>query len=259
MLFECTKRKRPKWWALIVLLAPITTPYFIFKSRKTEGIILFTVFLATFTGMAAFEFYTYANMREKNKYAHLPPITRQVIWLSDDLKETTNELDKALVNLEKISKIESRLKDMEHTIKLIETIRILVAKNEASITRLIKFTTDYKAYFVKKELNWVYQIQLFYTNRNVLTHYKSLQSYLDDFDALLKYTHANFDKITKVRSKEHLKNYDQYYFIYRRSVDTHNRFNVKRIEFQNQFLLKYPEIKDYLPGKRQTEAFLFWE
>lgn len=243
----------------MVLLAPITTPYFIFKSRKGEGMILFMIFLSSFAAMSAYEFYTYANMREQNKYAHLPPITRQVLWLSDDLKQTTIDLDKGLVKLELISKVESRIKELSNTIAFIQKLRIIMVKNQASINRLVKFTTDYKAYFVKKDLSWVYQIQLFYTDRNVMHHYKSLQAYLNNFEALLTYAHTNFYNITEVKTREHLKNYDEYYLRYRRAVDTHNRFNVQRIKFQNKFLLQYPKIKPYLPGKRQTETFLLWE
>ncbi len=259
MLFECHIKKHPKWWAGVVLLAPITTPYFLFKSRKSEGMILFMIFLATFTAVSASEFYLYSNMREKNKYTHLPPITRQVIRLSENLKQTTIELDQGLVHLELISKVESRIKELKRTIEFIETLRVIMSKNQSSINRFVKFTTDYKSYFVKKDLNWVYQVQLFYTNRNVQLHYKSLQAYLNDFEALLIYTHTNFYNITEAKTKEHLKNYDEYYLRYRRAVDTHNKFNVKRIEFQNQFLLKDPEIKPYLPGKRQTDAFMLWE
>ena len=68
-----------------------------------------------------------------------------------------------------------------------------------------------------------------------------------------------FLNITEFKDTETLKNYDEYYLRYRRAVDSHNRFNVKRIEFQNQFLIKYPEIKAYLPGERQTETFRLWE
>jgi len=116
------------------------------------------IFLATFTGVSAFEFYTYSQMKETNKYAHLPPIIRQVIRLADDLKKTTLILDKGLVTLELVSTVESRLKVLKETIDFIGTLRIMMDENQASIARLVKFTTDYKVYFVKKDLNWVYQI-----------------------------------------------------------------------------------------------------
>ncbi len=259
VFYECYRYDHPKWWAALVLAAPITTPYFIYKSRKNEGVILFMIFLTTFTAVSASEFYIYSQMKEKFKYSHLPPITRQVIRFSDTLKMTTHRLDKALVSLENMSKVESRIKEIENTIKFIAELRIIMAQNEAAIRRMVKFTTDYKAYFVKKELNWVYHIQLFYTNRNVVQHYKSLYAYLNNFDALLKYTFKNFHNIKKIKDKETLNNYDEYYIRYRRAVDSHNALNVKRIEFQNSFLQQYPDIKPYLPGKRQTDAFKLWE
>lgn len=259
MGYECYKRRLPRWWPLFVLAAPITTPYFIFKARKSEGVILFMIFLTTFTAVAASEFYLYAQMKEKNKYAHLPPITRQVVRFSETLINTTQRLDKGLVALENMSKVESRINELERTIEFIGELRIIMSQNQAAIKRMVKFTSDYKSYFVKKELNWVYHIQLFYTNRNVMQHYKSLEVYLDDFDALLKYTFEDFYNITKLKSEEHLRNYDEYYIRYRRAVDSHNRLNVKRIEFQNAFLSKYPDIKPYLPGKRQTDTFKLWE
>jgi hypothetical protein len=259
MVFECSKKEYPKWWAAAVFLAPVTTPYFIFKSRRSQGVGLFMIFLVTFIGVSAFEVYTYGKMKETNKYARIPPITRQVMQLSEELKQSTLELDNALVTLEQISKVESRLKELKETIAFIGTLRTLMDKNQAAIARLVKFISDYKAYFVKKDVQWVYQIQLFYTNRDVVVHYTSLETYLEDFEALLTYTVANFYNIKEAKIKEILNNYDEYYLRYRRAVDAHNRFNVKRIEFQNEFLHKYPDVKPYLPGERQTEAFKLWE
>jgi len=217
------------------------------------------IFISCFTAVAGSEFYLYLQMKEQMKYAHLPPLTRQVMRFSETLKSTTQRLDKALVTLEQMSKVQSRIAELKNTIDVIGELRITMSQNQAAIRRMVKFTTDYKAYFVKKELNWVYHLQLFYTNRTVINHYASLERYLDDFNALLVYTHNNFDNINKVRSRTHLKNYDEYYLRYRRAVDSHNRLNVKRIEFQNAFLSKYPDIRPYLPGERQTDTFRLWE
>ncbi len=259
IFFECHRKKLPKWWAAVVLAAPVTTPYFIFKSMKARGVIPFMIFISCFTAVACSEFYLYLQMKEKMKYSHLPPLTRQVMRFSETLKSTTHRLDEALVTLEQMSKVESRIAELKSTIDFIAELRIIMSQNQAAIRRMVKFTTDYKSYFVKKELNWVYHIQLFYTNRNVINHYASLERYLDDFNALLVYTYNNFDNITKVKSKSHLKNYDEYYLRYRRAVDSHNRLNVNRIEFQNGFLSEYPDIRPYLPGERQTDTFKLWE
>ncbi len=243
----------------MVLFAPVTAPYFIFKSRKAEGITLFMIFLASFSLIVGIEFYTWEKEREANKYAHLPPITRQTIRFSQVLTQTTADLDQALVKLEELSKVESRVTELKATIDYIEELRGIIALNRDAIDRFVRFTNDYKSYFVKNQLNWVYHIQKFYTSREVILHYKSLGDYLDNFEALLKFTYENFDAINEVKTPSILKNYDEYYIRYRRAVDRHNKFNVLRIEFQNQFLHKYPDVKPYLPGMRQTDTFRLWQ
>ena len=259
MLNECNNKSQPRWWALMVLFAPVTTPYFIYKSRKESGIILFMVFLTTFSAVGGIEFYLYSKYMEKNRYSHLPPVTRQMIRLSEELKQSTANLDQALVKLENLSKVESRINEIKKTIEFIDQLRNIMISNQEVIKRLVKYTSDYQSFFAGRNLDWVFNIQIFYNNRNVTQHYKSLQKYLDNFEELLKYTYVNFYNITEHKSKEHFRNYDEYYLRYRRAVDSHNRFNVKRIDFQNSFLKKHPEIKPYLPGERQTETFRLWE
>ena len=80
---------------------------------------------------------------------------------------------------------------------------------------------------------------------------------LMDPEMHMKYT--GVDNRLILKNADMYKNYDEYYLRYRRAVDSHNRFNVKRIDFQNSFLKKHPEIKPYLPGERQTETFRLWE
>lgn len=196
---------------------------------------------------------------KKNKHLQLPPVTRQMIQLSEELKLSTEKLDNALVKLESLSKVQSRINEIKKTIEFIHQLRSIMIENQEAIKRLVKYTSDYKSFFDRKDLFWVFNIQKFYNDRNVIQHYKSLETYLDSFEDLLKYTHINFYNITEHKSKEQLNNYDEYYMRYRRAVDSHNRFNVKRINFQNSFLEKYPDVKPYLPGERQTETFKLWE
>ncbi len=242
----------------MVFASPVTTPYFIYKSRKEAGMTLIVVFLCAFSIVSVLEFFLYSRYMEKNKYTALPPITRQIIILSDALKQSTINLDNALIQLENLSKVESRIHELEKTIKFIDKLRTIKIANDRAIDRLVLYTREHKAYFAKQDMAWVFNIQFFYKNRTVIQHYKSLSEYLDRFEELLRYTHLNFYNITEVKNPEALKNYDEYYLRYRRAVDTHNRFNVKRIEFQNDFLKKYPDIKPYLPGERQTDTFRLW-
>ncbi len=259
MFFECKKKQLPKWWPAVVFVAPVTTPYFIFKSRKNEGLILFMIFLAGFSAVVAGEIYLYSIMKAKHKYADLPPVTRQLIRYSDILKQTTQHLDDSLVELELQSKVQSKVSKLAQTIEYIDGLRTSMYHNQAAINQMVAFINDHRDYFVKKDLAWVYEIEQFYNNRIVIQHFKSLEAYLDNFESLLKYCYQNFDNITKAQTKAHLKNYDEYYLRYRRAVDAHNRFNVKRIEYQNKFLKKYPEVQPYLPAERQAEPFRLWK
>jgi len=258
MFWECRSKKRPVWWALMVLFAPVTTPWFIFQSRKASGIIIFMVFLTSFSAVGGTQFYLYTNYMEKNKYSDLPPVTRHMIRIAEELKASTVKFDQALVKLEGLSKVESRIHEIKNTIDFIYKVREIEIENKNAIFRLEKYLDDYKDFFIKQDLEWLFYIHEFYDNHNVVQHYKSLKKYLDSFEALLRYTYTNFYNIDELKTPEHLQNYDQYYLKYRRDVDSHNIFNVKRINYQNKFLKEHPEVKPYLPGKRQTETFKLW-
>lgn len=259
MLFECTQKQHPRWWAAMVFLAPVTFPYFIFKSRKAQGMLLYVLFLITFFGVMVSEVYIYSSRKEKHWIGNQAPIIRQAIQLGDSLKQTTADLDQALAALEQLSKVSSRITEIKQTLEFIKTLKKLMYENQTIIDKLVTHARLYHAYFERKELNWVLQIDLFYHHRKVLIHGKSLKTYVDDFEALLRYSHDNFLGITVLKTQEYLNNYDEYYLRYRRALDAHTRFNLQRIEFQREFLLKYPELNAYLPGDRHTEIFRLWE
>jgi len=258
MLYECHQKNHPRWWSLMVLVAPVTSPYFIFKSRKESGMVVFLIFLSTFSAVGASEFFLFTSYMEKNKYTHLSPLAIQMIRLSEDLKQSTLKLDAGLVRLETLSKVESRVHEIKKTIEFIEELKIVIVENRDAIQRLEKFTEDYKQSFSDKDLEWVIHIHDFYHDRTVIQHYNSLEKYLFSFQELLEYTYKNFANITDLKTEEHLRNYDEYYMRYRRAVDSHNKFNVRRIELQNSYLKQYPDIRPYLPGERQTETFKLW-
>ncbi len=165
----------------MVLLSPVTTPYFFLKSRKESGIILFLIFLSIFSAVVVGEFFLYSNYMEKNKYSHLPSVTRYMIRLAEELKLSTTKLDHALVKLENLSKVESRIHEIKNTIESIDHLRDIMSENQRAIQALAKYTSDYKSFFDRRDLTWVFNIQKFYQNRNVTQHHKSLQKYLDSF------------------------------------------------------------------------------
>ena len=165
MLLECYKRDMPKWWVIMVLFAPITTPWFIFKSRKASGIIVFMVFLMTFSAVGGTEFFLYTKYMEKNRYSNLSPVIQQMIHLTEDLKTTTVEFDKALVKLAGLSRVDSRIHEIKNTIDFIYEIRDIQTANKNAILRLEKYLYDYKSFFVTKDFSWLFKIQEFYEDR----------------------------------------------------------------------------------------------
>lgn len=254
MFLECKYRSLPKWWVAIVFAAPVTTPYFIVKSRKNKKLLFLLIFGVSFSLVIAGEIFIYSKMNAKDNYAHLPPVTRQLIRYSEILKQTTHNLDNDLIELEQQSKVQSKIDKLGQIIVFIGELRRAIYDNQAAIKQMVEFVDNHSDSFLKKDLKWVYEIKRYYNNRIMIQYFKSLENYLDNFEILLRFCYQNFDAITKVESATHLKNYDEYYLRYRRAVDSHSRLNAKRIEFQDDFIKRYPEIKACLPGKRQTQT-----
>lgn len=258
MLIECHSKNLPRWYGAAVLFCPVTTPYFIIKSRKESGFILSMIFLSVFSIVCAGEIVLYSLEKEKTKYDHLTPFTKEMMILSDKIKESSAKLDAGLIKLEALSKVESRRPKLKETVDFIKYLRILMLENKKLIDELVIYAKNHQEYFIKNNLEWVFQIEQFYSNYNVVQHQKALNTYLEAFEELLKYTYINFDHIDEIKDPKHLKNYDEYYLRYRRAVDAHHLFNVKRIEYQNNFLKNYPELRPYLPGETEIEAFQLW-
>lgn len=258
MILECHVRDHPKWYAAAVLIAPVTTPFFILKTRKEEGLVLVMIFMTLFSAVCAGEIVLFSMQKERAKFGAMTPITKKMMALTEKIRKDSNRLDNGLIKLEDLSKVESRPAKIFETIQFISELRVIMTDYMASVDELETFAQAQKGYFLKKNMEWIFHIKEFYHDYAVIQHRNSLEEYLDSFEDLLTYTYQNFDAIDKAKSPKHLKNYDEYYLRYRRAVDAHNRFNVKRMEFQNKFLEQYPELTPYLPGKSQPEAFRLW-
>ncbi len=257
-LFEFYKNKKPKWWALVILLAPITFPYYILKTKKEKGVVFVMIFLASFSAVIAGEVFLYSVERERSRYEDVPPLTRQMLRLTDELEAATEKLNSAIIKLEEMSKVESRIDKISETIDFIGRVKILIRKNRESISKVITVANNYKDYFQQEGRDWVFQIEAYYSNEAVVTHFKTLDTYLDTFERLLIYTLEHFYEINDAKDPRAQKNYDAYYMRYRRAVDRYYRFNLRRIEFQRAFLETYPALEEYLPGKRYTDSFRVW-
>ncbi|MCG8564751.1 MAG: hypothetical protein MI747_06675 [Desulfobacterales bacterium] len=255
VLFYCMRLKHPKWYAALVLLAPVTTPYVIYKMKKMEGMMAFTLFVALFSLVCAGESLIWVRSIEAQKWASLPPVTRKILDICDRVKETNHEVDEVLIRLETISKVESTARQINDTLVFMEEVRETLTDNRDAIENLLEFTKAHGTYLDKKEMRWVYELKQFYTHPKVIRHDQSLKNYLKDFELMLNYANSYFYEISEIFDPAYMKNYDQYYFRYRRAVDRHIAYNSDRIQFQETFARKAPRIKEYLPGPRQTNTF----
>lgn len=255
LLVEFIDKERSKFWALIIFFAPITAPYYIYRTKKEEGIAWIMIFLATFSAVIAGEVALYAYNNEKLKYSDQAPVIRQVLILTDELQATTEDFDSKILELEQMSRIVSGLKKIGETIEYIGKVRMAGEKNKAMLSKLMNYIENYRSYFDKKNIKWVFQIEQYYKNEAVRNHLDSLDDYLNAFEDVLVFSYKNFYKIAEIEDPKTLKNYDAYYLIYRRATEKFSKYNLHRTEYQNKFVQENPRLEAYLPGVRQTDVF----
>jgi len=253
-----TQKKAPASWALIVLLAPVTAPYYFFKASQKQRVIFTILFGLSFLVVGAGEFYLFSQEKARLKMAAYSPAVRQMIQLSDTLKESTTLLDHAIRKLEEKSKAISNRESLGDILTFIGEFHVIIEKNRGDVERFISFTRDYKTLLEKEGFNDILSMEEFYTNPVVITYLKSLDSYLSEFEKLVTYSFDNFESIDR-KTPQQVRNYDVYYMNYRRAVDTHNRLCVKRIEFQKTIIEKHPGLELYLPTMIQTDFLKLWQ
>ena len=239
----------------MVLLAPVTTPFVIYKMKKMEGKLLMLGFLVLFAGVITGESLMYSHVEKARKLNNLPPVTRQILEFCDQLKVTNQQVDQGLIQLENLSQVESTASQIQATLSFMTELRQRLASNQEAIQSLLTYLNDHEAYFEKKEVGWIRQLKAFYTHPRVTRHDKSLLKYLDEFELMLNFTYTYFDEISEYQDAAYKRNYDQFYLKYRRAVDRHILYNTDRIQFQDGIVSKMPALKPYLPGPRQTHTF----
>ena len=255
LFVEFTEKKKSKLWALIVFFAPVTAPYYIFRTKKEEGLTWIMIFLASFSVVVASEVTLYTFKKEKMKYSDQPPVIRQALRIADELQETTEKFDYAIIELEEMSRILSGLEKIDETAEYIGTVRLAGGANKATVSKLINYIGNYRSYYNKKNVQWVFLIEEYYKSDVIRRHLDSFEEYLSAFEDLLLFSYKNFYKISELENPKALRNYDAYYLQYRRAAEKFSKYNLQRTEYQNQFVQEHPKIEAYLPGVRQSDVF----
>ncbi|MCP4119499.1 MAG: hypothetical protein GY737_29695 [Desulfobacteraceae bacterium] len=257
-LIFALRKKTPVWWALVVLLAPVTAPYFFFKASRSFRGVFTTFFCLSFLLVGAGEGYIYYQDRIDFKYSNFSPVGRQLVQLTKKLKKSTHSLDKAIEHLEVLSKVESTRTGIGETINYIGTVQMRRIENLGDIERFLAFTRDYRSVLEKEGADTLLALEAYYSDPMVVGHLESLKDYLPAFEELLRYTFDNFRDI-ELKSSKHRENYDVYYLKYRRKVDRHNRLCGKRIQFRDSMVRDQPELDYYLPVIHQTDYLRMWQ
>lgn len=242
----------------MVLLAPVTAPYFFFKASQTHRGLFTTFFCLGFVLVGAGEGYLYIQDKINFKYADYSPVGRQLVQLSKELKKSTIALDEAIEKLEMMSKVESTRTGIGESITYIGTVQARRIENKGHIERFLAFTRDYRSMLEKEGADTLLMLEDYYTDPSVVTHLESLADYLPAFEELLRYTFDNFREID-LRSSKHRENYDAYYMKYRRKVDRHNTFITKRVQYRNTLVAKHPDLEYFLPTIHRADVLRMWE
>lgn len=240
------KMNESKWWGVLVFFSPITAPFYFLKTKAKKGIIPAFITAMIFALVCIGEYHIYFNRAKEINYSQYPPVVRQTIRLSSSLKIITKNLNDDIEQLNLISRSESSLENMSATVELIGKMRVEIIKRHAAFKRLSSFLHDYKSNLEQNRFERLLNIEKYYNNNINALYFKKLKIYLDTFESLLQFTFQNFNKISR-RVPVALDNYDAYYLRYRGAMDDYNRIGNMKIEFQNQFLKKNPELVEFLP------------
>lgn len=257
-LVLCFRFQKPKWWPLAVLACPVFVLGLLAGIRPRRRIFMVLV-VAMLAGVTGLEIYTYQLNKEKNKYAHLPPVVQEMIRLNEDVMNTTIALYDASARLDSLGLVQSRISDIRTTLDHLANITMLLDNNQAAIERLIRFLQDHSDYIQRQGLDWAFLIRTFYEHPQISQHSRQRKQYLTAFQNLLQYTLDNFDNIMELKSSQHLANYDAWYLRYRGVADLLNQANRKRVAYQNEFITAHPEVSPFLPGTHQLKPFKFWD
>ena len=247
-----------KWWAGLVGLAPITMPYYLFVTRGKKFLVPLVMFFALSGLVVMGEAFFYTKFKQRMQYAKYSPYAKQALEYTTQLKDNMVELNKFIINLDELGRVNSSLEKITETLKLVEAMTHALMKTITVAERFLILMNDYSPAINRGEILWLNHLALYYSDDSVIKYLSALQNYVNSFSALLKFTKENFENIHLKNSKQQ-KNYDHYYLKYIRSLERHNNIDINRMAFQKQLLQKYPDLKSYIPIISQTRFLSVWK
>ncbi len=254
---DSVKQQLPFWWGPLVFFAPVTTPFYIIKTIQKKSIILITIFTVVSILVGIGEFLLFSRISEKIEFESYSPASQEIIRFTDKLRYIVTKMNYYTVELENSTSVSTSVTGINEAVAFCGAMKSLMKENQRSLKRLSLMANDYRNLLIAEKLNWILDLDEFYSEKFVIKYLKSLDNYLDTFEALLKYTGKYFEEI-QMKSAWHRKNYDGYYMNYARALDRHSRVNVGRMRYQHNFVVHHPELESYLPNVLDNRFFKIW-
>ncbi len=258
VLVDSIKCKMPKWWAFVILFAPITTPYYLISSKKEKGILPLLFFVVIFSFACTGEYFIYSKAKKASALSQYSTVGRKMMDYSSKVEYGISKLNISVAKLDRMVRVDATIERLDKTINFLLLMKNLINTNNKILKRLILMGEDYKKELKEENLDWLFGIRIYYTEKEILKYFKSLYNYIEIYSYLLTYTKDNFKEI-KTRNPRALKNFDEYIFNYLSALERHNLMNTSRKAFQIKFLKQYPRLINHVPTiNDQVRAITSW-
>jgi len=251
------KQQMPRWWGAVIFFAPVTMIYYIIKTRQKNSLIPLTAFLVLFILVGIGESFLYSRIKDKIIYSNYSPRVREILRLTDELKHSVATLNDLTLQLDDMNRVDSSPAKINEVLSFMGEMQSQMEKNQKAVKRFILVVNDYRELLIAENFEWLLKVEEYYNEPVVLKYLRTLESYLNVFSALLKYTAANSQEISE-GNQVYLKNYDGYYMNYVRALDSHGHIDVSRMQFQHNFLTHAPELEPYLPTILEKRFVNIW-
>ncbi|MBF0302203.1 MAG: hypothetical protein HQK73_04120 [Desulfamplus sp.] len=254
---DSEKHQMPRWWSAIIFFAPITMIYYIIQTRQKKSLIPLTVLVVIFVLVGIGESFLYTRIKNKIIYSSYSATAREILGFADELRYSVEQLNSLTLELEGMNSIDSSPAKINEVLYFINTMKESIKKNDRVVKKFLLVVNDYRDILIKEKFDWLIKIEEYYNQPVVIKYLNHLDLYLEAFYSLLQYTGENFQEINS-RTPLYIKNYDGYYMNYVRELESHNRIDVVRMQFQHNFLVHYPQLEPYLPTIIKTRFMNIW-
>ncbi len=250
--FRYGGRKR---WALAVVAAPVLTPYYFMENPAVKNGLRLGVWgicLLAFLGGG----YALHGARDKSR-APAHRFMDKAREMGGKLQDLAYDLDRRVINLDKMSRHISRKANINDTIKLVDAAEARLGRFNSEKRRFIIFLRQNGARFGKAEWAALNAMKKGYRGGADQYHKRLLSNYLDEYRNLLLYARDHHERLNN-RKQPEVQNYDARYMRYRRAAKNLNRGWTNYHNFLSGMFIRYPALESLFPGGKKLATHPDW-